>query len=69
MSIDLNLIALGVATGALLVALLTLICWWVAEGRSKRKLQDMELLVKELLKARDSTRKQLNELHSSTLGG
>lgn len=28
----------------------------------------MELLVKELLKARDSARKQLNELHSSTLG-
>ena len=68
MSTDLNLVALGVATGAMLVALLTLICWWVAEGRSKRKLQAMELLVKELLKARDSTGKQLNELHSSTLG-
>ena len=65
---DLNLVALAVSAAALLIALLTLICWWVSEGRSKRKLQAMELLVKELLKARDSARKQLNELHSSTLG-
>lgn len=65
---DLNLVALAVSAAALLMALLTLICWWVSEGRSKRKLQAMELLVKELLKARDSARKQLNELHSSTLG-
>ena len=65
---DLNLLALGLSAAALLIALVTLIAWWVSEGRSKRKLQAMELLVKELLKARDSARKQLNELHSSTLG-
>ena len=65
---DLTLLALGLSAAALLIALVTLIAWWVSEGRSKRKLQAMELLVKELPKARDSARKQLNELHSSTLG-
>ena len=46
---DLNLLALGLSAAALLIALVTLIAWWVSEGRSKRKLQAMELLVKELL--------------------
>lgn len=41
---------------------------WVTTHRLQRKLLAMELLVKELLKARDSTRKQLNELHTSAMG-
>jgi type II secretory pathway pseudopilin PulG len=65
---DLNLIALSVAVVALLVASSALLLLWLGMSRSKRKLQAMELLLKELLKARDSARKQLNELHSSALG-
>ena len=65
---DLNLITLILAGLALGVAIVALILAWIGVGRSKRKLQAMELLLKELLKARDSARKQLNELHSSTLG-
>jgi type II secretory pathway pseudopilin PulG len=65
---DLNLIALSVAVVALLVAIVALVLLWLGMSRSKRKLQAMELLLKELLKARDSARKQLNELHSSALG-
>lgn len=65
---DLNLIALSVAVVALLVAISALVLLWLGMNRSKRKLQAMELLLKELLKARDSARKQLNELHSSALG-
>ncbi len=65
---DLNLITLILAGLALGVAIVALILAWIGVGRSKRKLQAMELLLKELLKARDSARKQLNELHSSALG-
>ncbi len=53
---------------ALLLGVLALLLWWFHHARLQRKLQAMELLLKELLKARDSARKQLNELHTSTLG-
>lgn len=66
---DLNLITLILAGLALGVAIVALILAWIGVGRSKRKLQAMELLLKELLKARDSARKQLNELHSSAYLG
>ena len=53
---------------ALLLGVLALLLLWFHHARLQRKLQAMELLLKELLKARDSARKQLNELHTSTLG-
>ena len=53
---------------ALLLGVLALLLLWFHHERLQRKLQAMELLLKELLKARDSARKQLNELHTSTLG-
>ena len=53
---------------ALLCGVLALLLLWFHHARLQRKLQAMELLLKELLKARDSARKQLNELHTSTLG-
>lgn len=65
---DLSLIALALAGLALCLAMMALAFAWVGASRNKRKLQAMELLLKELLKARDSARKQLNELHSSALG-
>ncbi|MFC3912201.1 DUF2802 domain-containing protein [Pseudaeromonas sharmana] len=56
------------AAVATLLAIAALIVSYILSTHSRRKLQAMELLVKELLKSRDSTRKQLNELHSSALG-
>ena len=53
---------------ALLLGVLALLLLWFHHARLQRKLQAMELLLEELLKARDSARKQLNELHTSTLG-
>ena len=65
---DLTYLSLLLSGLALLVGGLALFLLWVNNSRLQRKLQAMELLLKELLKARDSARKQLNELHSSTLG-
>ena len=68
MSISFEWIVLAVASTGILLAVGALVICWLVNTRSRRKLQAMELLVKELLKSRDSTRKQLNELHSSALG-
>lgn len=67
MSISFEWIVLAVASTGILLAVGALVICWLVNTRSRRKLQAMELLVKELLKSRDSTRKQLNELHSSAL--
>ncbi len=65
---NLDLLALVVAGVALVAALAALATSYVLIMRARRKQQAMELLVKELLKARDSARKQLNELHNAALG-
>lgn len=65
---DLTYLALLLSGLALLSGVLALLLLWLHHARLQRKLQAMELLLKELLKARDSARKQLNELHTSTLG-
>ena len=63
-----TLLSLLLSGAALLLGVLALVWVWLLAGRQQRKMQAMELLLKELLKARDSARKQLNELHTSSLG-
>ena len=63
-----TLLSLFLSGAALLLGVLALVWVWLLAGRQQRKMQAMELLLKELLKARDSARKQLNELHTSSLG-
>ncbi|MGL4206715.1 MAG: DUF2802 domain-containing protein [Aeromonadaceae bacterium] len=63
-----TLITLLMSGVALVLGVLALFWVWLLSARQQRKMQAMELLLKELLKARDSARKQLNELHTSALG-
>ncbi len=63
-----TLLSLLLSGLALLLGALALLLVWLQSGRQQRKMLAMELLLKELLKARDSARKQLNELHTSSLG-
>lgn len=65
---DQPLIALALAAVALLVSALGAAVLFYRQARLRRKVQAVEMLLKELLKARDSTRKQLTELHTKALG-
>jgi len=55
-------------TLALAIACAGILFLWRQITRLQRKLSAMELLIKELSRVKESTRKQLTELHANALG-
>ncbi|MCD8547368.1 MAG: DUF2802 domain-containing protein [Aeromonadaceae bacterium] len=65
---DTLLILFLLVTLALAIASAGVLFLWRQIAHLQRKLSAMELLIKELTRVKESTRKQLTELHANALG-